>query len=160
WCSPDASRSARARSRGTSRWRTARGLRTRGAAARPCRSPLPARAPVLVDPVVHHLVQVSTHELLIAQRERGDDTRLEPHLRRLEGAAVLQGVLLDRGDAELLREAFAHAARRGEVGVRLEDESIVRGRPVVVRQVPTRLPEDDREVREDLERIQPPTLLV
>src|SRR5262249_44257253 len=88
------------------------------------------------------------------------DTRLEPHLRRLEGAAVLQGVLLDGGDAQLLGEAFAHAAGGREIGVRLEDEPIMRGGPVVVGEIPTRLPEHDREVREDLERIEAPVLLV
>src|SRR5262249_24605425 len=118
-CSPDASRSVRARWQYTMSWQRARGRRTPGGAGdRPSESHPRARALVGADPVVHHLVQVSAHELLVAQREGRHDTRLEPHLRRLEGAAVLQGVLLDGGDAQLLGEAFAHAAWGGEVSVR------------------------------------------
>src|SRR5262245_7563402 len=141
--------------------RRARGRKTPGAAGhRPSQSPFRARALVVADPVVHHLVQVPAHELLVAQREGRDGTRFQPHLRGLEGSTVLQGVLLDGGDAQLLSQVFAHAAWRREIGVRLEEEPIMCRGPVVVGEIPTRLPEHDREVREDLEGIQAPALLV
>ena len=81
---------------GTTSRRTAPGRRTR-LGSNECSSTFtpPGFALVVVDPVGGDLVEVAAQDLLVVQRERRDDARLEHDLRRFEGVAVLQAYSLN-----------------------------------------------------------------
>ena len=85
-----------------------------------------------------------------------DDAGLDHRLGGLEGVGVLEGVLLERGERHLLGDAVTGVLRGHEVQRRLEEVLARTGGPVVVRQVPTRLPDQDHEVRPHHERVGAP----
>src|SRR5262249_47794507 len=93
-CSPNVAPIVPARLAGTTCSRTARGPRTPPATTG--RSPCCRQCLlVLAHPVTHRLVEVPDEDLLVVEREVGECSRLEPHLRAVECSGVLQRVLLD-----------------------------------------------------------------
>ena len=91
--------------------------------------------------LVDHVVQVPQQDLLVTQREPRRPPRLQHRLRGLEGVAVLQRELLERDRGQLLPHPVRARLGRREVQRALEDVLVVGGRPVVVGQVPARLPD-------------------
>src|SRR5215470_1899720 len=137
--------------------RSARGRKTLGAEGhRPSRSRLSSRALIFDDPVAHRLVEVTHQDLLVVERELAECLLLEPHLRAVERAAVLQAVLLERERGVLVRQTLSGGSGGHEVEIALEHVRVVRRRPVPIRDVPAALVDEDLQVREDLEVVDPP----
>ncbi len=67
-------------------------------------------------------------------------------------------VLLDRDRGHLVRDALARVLRRHEVEGALERVPLMGRRPVVIGEVPALAPDQDHEVRPDLERVEPPRI--
>ena len=101
-------------------------------------------------------MEEAQQDLLVVQRELGDNPGLEHGLGGLEGVAVLEAVLLERHDGHLLGQALPSGPRRYEVARALEDVGVVGRRPVVVREHPIRFPDQHHEVGEEEERVQSP----
>ena len=76
-------------------------------------------------------VQVAQQDLLIAQREVGDDPGADLSLGGLQRVGVLERVL-ERHRGQFLRQALTEVGRRHEAQVSLEDVLVHGGRPVVV----------------------------
>ena len=76
---------------------------------------------VPVHVLVRGHVQVAQQDLLVAQREVGDDPGADLRLGGLQGVGVLERVLLERHRGQFLGEPLAEVLRRHEVEVGLED---------------------------------------
>ena len=169
WCSTVAWRTVRARSRVTSR-RTARdrrrrregvGIRTRSSLRmRPRSGPV---SPWTSDN------RPRRHALSCADAEGGSPGRSSGNsvtARDSSIVCVASRVLpscseysLNVTAASSWRSRSVGVLRRHEVERALEDVGVVRGRPVVVREVPARLPDQEHEVGEEDERVDAPGLV-
>src|SRR5215469_1347842 len=101
-------------------------------------------------PVPHHLVEVPAQDLLIAEQELVDHSGLKHRMRRLKRVSILEAELFESESCGLLRKAFPRVLRRSEIERSLEQVAVGRQRPVMIGQIPARLPNQDREVGEEL----------
>src|SRR3546814_6378435 len=72
---------------------------------------------VVVDELLGGVVEVAQRDLLVVQRERVDEARLDHRLGGLEGVAVLERVILEGDDRELLLQALVGVLRRDRKSV-------------------------------------------
>src|SRR5206468_4676119 len=110
------------------------------------------RAPIVLDPVADALVEMAHQELLVAEWKVVPN---RPGLERLlcsdQGPRVLQRELLEHDDRAFTGGPIAGGLGRHEEERPLEAMGVGRGRPEPVDEIPTRLPDQDLQVGEDLE---------
>ena len=114
-------------------------------------------ASVVVDPLGRLLVQVAAQHFLVVEREPLDAAATRCTIWVASSVlASWRRELLERHRRHLLGDALTRRLRGQEVHVALEHVGVVRRRPVVVREVPALAPDQDHEVREQLERVEAP----
>ncbi len=101
---------------------------------------------------------MSEQDFLIAQWKVLDDPGTDHRLGGLQGVGVLQRVFLERHRRQLLGQSFPRVSGGHEIQRGLEDVFVNRRRPVVIGQIPARLPDQQHEVRKEQERIDAPLL--